>query len=113
VIDRRAAAPLLAAVLLIAACGERAATQAGESILVTKGCNQCHAVEKLGIAAQAAIGPDLSDAASAVPTRYGRDLRGFFDHPSGTMQLVLSSQIELTPQERDSIIRVLETIDAR
>jgi mono/diheme cytochrome c family protein len=111
---RLIAVSLLAAAL--GACGgdgetgarrDIAGAASGENILVEKGCQQCHGIERLGVSAVSAIGPDLSDAATNVVSRYGRDIRSFMDQPSGTMQLVLSQQIVLTPAERDSIARVL------
>jgi mono/diheme cytochrome c family protein len=111
---------LLLGSLVPAACGDgpgagdRDSVTAGapgsSSILAAKGCTQCHAVERLGLAADVPIGPDLSEAATGVRDRYGRDLEGFFEHPSGTMQMVLSSQIRLSRAERDSIISVLEAL---
>jgi hypothetical protein len=117
---RRAAVVPMAALLLVMACGgengvdrdERGAPAAatagaGDNILVVKGCPQCHSVERLNIRAAADIGPDLSDAATNVPSRYGRSLDEFFDQPSGTMQVVLGHQIQLTEAETDSIVRLL------
>jgi hypothetical protein len=114
---RRVAILPIATLLLAAACGGEEGTDAGErpaaiaaagdNILVVKGCPQCHSVERLNIRAAADIGPDLSDAATNVPSRYGRSLDEFFDQPSGTMQVVLGHQIQLTEAETDSIVRLL------
>jgi hypothetical protein len=114
-LGRRLLLPLT--VLLVAACGNEAGdadrpaagSQAAGSgdILTSRGCQQCHSVQRLGISAASDIGPDLSDAAINVVNRYGRDLRGFFAQPSGTMQIVLDHQIRLTDAEVDSIISVL------
>ena len=39
---------------------------------------------------------------------FGSDLQEFFANPPGTMALVLSSQIVLTPDEKKDVIRRLE-----
>lgn len=116
----RAGLLLLVAAVMVA-CGDGSpdaprdedATMAAPTrggILVAKGCNQCHSVERLDIEADAQVGPDLSDAAVNVVSRYGRDLHGFFDQPSGTMQLVLTQHIQLTEEETDSIVSLLTRI---
>lgn len=113
------AAPL--AVLLLACgddgpredAGDAAATVADAGpgdIFVRKGCVQCHSVSALDVEG-AHVGPDLSASAQNVPARYGRELREYLRNPSGTMQLVLSQQIRLTPEEKDSIAAILEGIE--
>ena len=44
-------------------------------------------------------------------TRFGVKLEKFLHEPTGTMQMVLSSMIKLTPAERDSIIHILKELD--
>jgi cytochrome c551/c552 len=101
---------------LASACGGDARDDdpaaAAVTIFEAKGCVQCHSVTRLGVDG-AAVGPDLSDAATAVPARYGRDLATFLEQPSGTMHLVLTQQIQLTQEERDSIVAVLEAIGSQ
>lgn len=79
-------------------------------IFIDKGCVLCHQVSKLGVPGQE-IGPDLSFAASDVRARFGTDLESFLKNPTGTMQIVLSSQITLTEEERAEITRVLLDLD--
>jgi hypothetical protein len=80
------------------------------AIFVEKGCPQCHTISALGIKSPAEIGPDLTFAYSDVQSRFNMKLDEFLKNPTGTMQVVLSSQIKLTPEERDSIIEILEDI---
>lgn len=82
-------------------------TDARGEIFAHKGCPQCHTISALGIKSPAEIGPDLTGAYSDVQTRFGLKLDQFLAAPTGTMQVVLSSMIKLTPAERDSIIHIL------
>ena len=50
----------------------------------------------------AQIGPDLSNAVEDVQSRFGRTLDDFLREPTGTMAVVLSRQIVLTPEEKPS-----------
>ena len=111
-----------ALVLAVLACGgdRKAGTAAGTTaaasavptdpraaIFVSKGCPQCHSISALGVKSPAEVGPDLTNAYSDVQNRFGVKLEEFLYNPTGTMQVVLSSSIQLTPAERDSIIKIL------
>jgi hypothetical protein len=91
-----------------------AAGQAGSdpraALFVQKGCPQCHSISALGIKSPAEVGPDLTLAYADVQTRFGLKLDQFLAAPTGTMQMVLSSMIKLTPAERDSIIHILKEL---
>jgi len=78
------------------------------AIFINKGCPQCHSLSAFGIKSQAEVGPDLGGAYEDVRTRFGMTLEDFLVTPTGTMQVVLSSMIKLTPAERDSIIQILK-----
>jgi len=120
---RRAFTLGLALLAIVAACGKdkgapppaAAATTytytdpRGE-IFARKGCPQCHTISALGIKSPAEIGPDLTLAYADVQTRFGLKLDQFLAAPTGTMQVVLSSMIKLTPAERDSIIHILKEL---
>jgi cytochrome c551/c552 len=67
---------------------------------VKTGCFVCHSVSVYGVASPAQIGPDLSTAVEDVQTRFGRTLDDFIKEPTGTMSVVLSRQIVLTPEEK-------------
>lgn len=79
-------------------------------IFLRKGCPQCHSVSAFGIKSPTDVGPDLTGAYADVQTRFGLKLDQFLAAPTGTMQLVLSSMIKLTPAERDSIIHILKEL---
>ena len=76
-------------------------------IFLHKGCPQCHSISTFAIKSPTDVGPDLTLAYADVQTRFGVKLDQFLAAPTGTMQMVLSSMIKLTPEERDSIIHIL------
>jgi hypothetical protein len=79
-------------------------------IFLRKGCPQCHSISTFGIKSPTDVGPDLAGAYADVQTRFGLKLDQFLAAPTGTMQMVLSSMIKLTPAERDSIIHILKQL---
>jgi mono/diheme cytochrome c family protein len=80
------------------------------ALFVQKGCPQCHSISALGIKSQNEVGPDLTEAYEDVQHRFGIKLEEFLPNPTGTMQMVLSQMIHLSPVERDSIIHVLKRL---
>lgn len=77
------------------------------AFFVQKNCFTCHSVSTLGIDAAAQIGPDLSFAVEDVQSRFGRTLDDFLMKPTGTMDVVLSTMIPLTKEERLEAIEKL------
>jgi hypothetical protein len=104
--SRTQATPDQTAAVAAAAPATSATSPEGEWFVKT-GCAKCHAVSVYGVTPEAQIGPDLALAVEDVKTRFGVPLEEFFDNPSGTMALVLSSQIQLTPEEKKVAIRKL------
>jgi cytochrome c2 len=83
--------------------------QEGEGkFFVEKTCFICHDVSSLGIISATKIGPDLAIAVVDAPRRFGRTLDSFLMEPSGTMQVVLSTQIRLTDDEKREAIRLMK-----
>jgi mono/diheme cytochrome c family protein len=78
------------------------------AIFVRKGCPQCHTISALGVKSPTELGPDLTYAYTDVQNRFSMKLEEFLKNPTGTMQVVLSSQIKLSPEERDSVIHILK-----
>jgi len=74
---------------------------------VKTGCFVCHSISALGVRSPAQIGPDLSTAVEDVQSRFGRTVDDFLAAPTGTMSVVLSRQIILTPAERATGIQKL------
>jgi cytochrome c551/c552 len=67
---------------------------------VQTGCFVCHSVEVFGVKSPAQIGPDLSTAVEDTQSRFGRTVDDFLNAPTGTMAVVLSRQIILTPEQK-------------
>ncbi len=74
---------------------------------VKTGCFVCHSVSSLGVKSPAQIGPDLSIAVEDVQSRFGRTLDDFLAAPTGTMAVVLTRQIVLTPEEKAVAVQKL------
>jgi cbb3-type cytochrome oxidase cytochrome c subunit len=74
---------------------------------VSTGCFVCHSVSALGVRSAAQIGPDLSTAVEDVQSRFGRTLDDFLREPTGTMAVVLSRQIILTPDQKQVALQKL------
>ncbi len=71
---------------------------------VKTGCFVCHSIEVFGVKSPAQIGPDLSTAVEDVQRRFGRTIDDFLREPTGTMSVVLSRQIILTPEQKATAI---------
>jgi hypothetical protein len=74
---------------------------------VKTGCFVCHSVSALGVKSPAQIGPDLSTAVEDVQSRFGRTVDDFLAAPTGTMAVVLSRQIILSPAEKAIAVQKL------
>jgi cytochrome c2 len=74
---------------------------------VTTGCSTCHSISVYGVKSAAQIGPDLSIAVEDVQSRFGRTLDDFLNAPTGTMAVVLSRQIILTPEQKQIAVQKL------
>ncbi|MCL4818964.1 MAG: c-type cytochrome [Vicinamibacteria bacterium] len=86
---------------------ERRAQEGPGAWFVKTGCFVCHAVSSLGVKSPAQIGPDLSTAVEDVQSRFGRTLDDFIASPTGTMSVVLSRQIVLSPEEKAVAVQKL------
>jgi hypothetical protein len=75
---------------------------------VEKGCFACHDVSVYGIKNPAPVGPDLALAVEDVQARFGMPLEEFFKAPVGTMTIVLSQMIVLSPEEKAVAIEKLK-----
>lgn len=74
---------------------------------VETGCATCHSIQVYGVKAPAQIGPDLSNAVEDVQSRFGRTIDDFLREPTGTMSVVLSRQIILTPEQKAIAVKKL------
>jgi cytochrome c2 len=87
---------------------ERQMLEGEGAFFVNKGCFACHSVESLGVASASKIGPDLSDAVVDVQSRFGKTLEDFLNNPTGTMAVVLSTQIKLSDEEKQEAVAKLK-----
>ena len=74
---------------------------------VQTGCFVCHSVSVFGVKSPAQIGPDLSMAVEDVQSRFGVTIDQFLANPTGTMSVVLTRQIVLTPEQKQIAIQKL------
>jgi len=74
---------------------------------VDTGCFVCHSVSALGVKSPAQIGPDLSTAVEDTQSRFGMTVDAFLANPTGTMSVVLSRQIILTPEQKKVAVEKL------
>jgi cytochrome c2 len=78
------------------------------AFFVKKGCFVCHSISTLGVESASKIGPDLSEAVTDVQSRFGTQLEDFLNNPTGTMAVVLSTQIILSPEEKREAVEKLK-----
>ncbi|MGD9563045.1 MAG: c-type cytochrome [Pyrinomonadaceae bacterium] len=83
------------------------------AFFVKNSCFICHSVSSFGIESASKIGPDLSDAVTDVQSRFGRTLDDFLMEPTGTMSVVLATQIPLTKEQRQEAIALLKVAHQR
>jgi cytochrome c551/c552 len=74
---------------------------------VKTGCFVCHSISAFGVRSPAQIGPDLSTAVEDTQSRFGRTVDDFLREPTGTMAVVLSRQIVLTPEQKATAVEKL------
>ena len=74
---------------------------------VDTGCFVCHSIAALKVKSPAQIGPDLSTAVDDTQKRFGLTIDQFLKNPTGTMSVVLSRQIVLTPAQKEIAIQKL------
>jgi cytochrome c2 len=79
------------------------------AFFVKKGCFACHSISAFDIQSASNIGPDLSFAVSDVQSRFGKTLEDFLAKPTGTMAVVLSTQIQLTDEEKREAVEKLKS----
>ena len=87
---------------------EKQMLQGEGAFFVNHRCFVCHSVSTLGIESPAKIGPDLADAVADVQSRFGKTLEDFLANPTGTMSVVLSTQIQLTDAEKKEAVEKLK-----
>lgn len=98
---------IVAGIAMIA-CGGSNEMAEGKAFFQAKGCTECHSVSTFGLESQNKSGPDLAEAYTDVQKRFGTSLENFLKNPTGTMQMVLTSKIKLTDEEKRKTIELLK-----
>jgi len=75
---------------------------------IRTGCVACHSVSVYGVTGLSPAGPDLALAADDVKTRFGRQLDDFLKEPQGTMQMVFTQLLVLTPEQKEDALKHLK-----
>ncbi len=74
------------------------------AFFVEKSCFVCHSIKAFDIKSPTEKGPDLSYAPDDVRTRFNKTVEEFLFEPTGTMKIILESQIVLTDEEKWEVI---------
>ena len=91
---------------------EREMREGDGAFFVEKSCFVCHSIEAFGIKSPTEKGPDLSLAPDDVRTRFGKTVEEFIFAPTGTMQIILESQIVLTDEEKwEAVNKIMKAYD--
>ena len=91
---------------------ERQMREGDGAFFVEKSCFVCHSVEAFGIQSPTEKGPDLSFAPDDVRTRFNKTVEEFMFEPTGTMKIVLDSQIVLTDEEKwEAVNKIMKAYD--
>jgi len=82
------------------------------AFFVEKNCFVCHSISAFEIQSPTDKGPDLSRAPDDVRARFNKTVEEFMFDPTGTMKIILESQIVLTDEEKwDAINRIMRAYD--
>ncbi len=82
------------------------------AFFVEKSCFVCHSIKAFEIKSPTEKGPDLSYAPDDVRTRFNKTVEEFLFDPTGTMKIILESQILLTDEEKwEAINKIMKAYD--
>jgi cytochrome c2 len=82
------------------------------AFFVEKSCFVCHGIEAFEIVSPTNKGPDLSFAPDDVRARFGKTVEEFLFEPTGTMKIILESQIVLTDEEKwEAVNKIMKAYD--
>jgi cbb3-type cytochrome oxidase cytochrome c subunit len=79
---------------------ERQMLEGEGAFFVKHSCFICHSVKAFDLESPTEKGPDLSYAPDDVRARFQKTLEEFIFEPTGTMKIILESQIVLTDEEK-------------
>ncbi|MDH3629002.1 MAG: cbb3-type cytochrome c oxidase subunit II [Acidobacteriota bacterium] len=82
------------------------------AFFVEHSCFVCHSVKAFGIESPTNKGPDLSLAPEDVRARFNKTVEEFMFDPTGTMKIILESQIPLTDEQKwEAIEKITKAYD--
>ena len=82
------------------------------AFFVEKSCFVCHSIEAFDIQSPTDKGPDISWAPDDVRARFSKTVEEFLFNPTGTMEIILGSQILLTDAEKwEAIEKIKQAYD--
>jgi cbb3-type cytochrome oxidase cytochrome c subunit len=82
------------------------------AFFVEHSCFVCHSIKAYDISSPTDKGPDLSLAPDDVRARFNKTVEEFLFDPTGTMKIVLESQIVLTDEEKwQAIEKIMKAYD--
>jgi cytochrome c2 len=79
---------------------ERRMREGDGAFFVEHSCFVCHSIEAFEIQSPTNKGPDLSKAPDDVRARFNKTVEEFLFNPTGTMKIILDSQIVLSDAEK-------------
>jgi len=91
---------------------ERRMREGDGAFFVEKNCFVCHSITAFDIDSPTEKGPDLSYAPDDVRVRFNKTVEEFLFNPTGTMKIILESQIVLTDEEKwEAINKIAKAYD--
>lgn len=82
------------------------------AFFVEHSCFVCHSVEAYDIKSPTEKGPDLSLAPDDVRVRFNKTVEEFLFEPTGTMKIILESQIVLTDEQKwEAVEKITKAYD--
>jgi cytochrome c2 len=82
------------------------------AFFVEHNCFVCHSIKAFDIKSPTDKGPDLSLAPEDVRARFNKTVEEFLFEPTGTMKIILESQIQLTDEQKwEAINKIMKAYD--
>ena len=91
---------------------ERRMREGDGAFFVENSCFVCHSLEAFDIKSPTDKGPDLSWAPDDVRARFGKTVEEFLFDPTGTMKIILESQILLSDEQKwEAVGKIMKAYD--
>ncbi|MHC4989985.1 MAG: c-type cytochrome [Planctomycetota bacterium] len=91
---------------------ERRMRKGDGAFFVENSCFVCHSISAFDIKSPTDKGPDLSLAPEDVRARFNKTVEEFIFDPTGTMEIILGSQIMLTDEQKwEAVNKIMKAYD--